>query len=117
VRFCTSVISIFNLTNKEIIWLSEIMLMHAAAEGRLQDVIQLTTHLTSDIQHLNLVLREACMEAQWGSVKWMVEHTAVDVSFTDLRAENSALHNVVWCSKNRGHTPLHIACMEQHGVK
>jgi hypothetical protein len=46
----------------------------------------------------------------------MVEHTAVDVNFTDLRAENSALHNAVWCSKNRGHTPLHIACMEQHGV-
>jgi hypothetical protein len=91
--------------------------MHAAAEGRQQDVIQLTSHLTSDIQHLNLVLREACMEAQWGVVKWMVEHTAVDVNFTDLRAENSALHNVVWCSKNRGHTPLHVACMEQHGVK
>jgi ankyrin repeat protein len=64
------------------------------------------------------VLREACTSAQWDVERWMIEHvTAVDVNYTDLRTYNTVLHSVVWCDKNKGHTPLHLACMERDGLK
>jgi hypothetical protein len=101
----------------EHICFSDIRLINLAAEGCLEDVKQLTPFCTDDKGFINLVLREACTRAQWGVERWIIEHTTVDVNYTDLLTNNTVLHSVVWCNKNKGHTPLHLACMDRDGLE
>jgi hypothetical protein len=62
--------------------------VQAASEGRLEDLIELSTHFTGDVNALSLVFYKACMCAQLNVVKWLVEHTV-------LRDDVEALRHVL----------------------
>jgi hypothetical protein len=52
-------------------------LWEAAREGRVDDVSQLSTHFTGDVDTLGEALYRACVYGQLNVVTWLVEHTVL----------------------------------------
>jgi hypothetical protein len=59
------------------IWLLRDRLWDAAREGRVDDVSQLSTHFTGDVDTLGEALYRACEYGQLNVVTWLVEHTVL----------------------------------------
>jgi hypothetical protein len=58
-------------------WLLRDRLWEAAREGRVDDVSQLSTHFTGDVDTLGGALYWACEYGQLNVVTWLVEHTVL----------------------------------------
>ena len=60
---------------------TESLLLDAAFNGRLEEVIQLSSVFSNDVKLLSVTLINSCMKGHLNVVKWLVEHTAVDINY------------------------------------
>ena len=72
---------------------------NAAQNGRLEEVIKLSSKNSNDVEVLSEALRWSCIEGHLDVVKWLVGHTAADVNYNK---------EVLWW------TPLTAACARDH---
>jgi ankyrin repeat protein len=88
-------------------------LITAAREGRVDDVSRLLTEFSDDEQVKSETLSRACWDGQWDVVRWMIEHSEVDVNIALTNhypnTADTVLHCVIWYNKHHW-TPLHRAC-------
>ena len=71
----------------------------AARYGRLEEVIELSSKFSNDVEVLSDALRWSCGRGHLDVVKWLMEHTAADVN-----------NSKVWLYN----TPLTAACYNDH---
>ena len=82
----------------------------AASNGQLEDVIILATKFSDDVTLLNETLIVSCVRGHLDVVKWMVEHTAADVTYSGVIKARYA-----WGEEGDHYvTPLTAACDYKH---
>ena len=72
---------------------------NAALYGRLEEVIELSSKFSNDVKVLSEALIKSCYWGRLNKVKWLMEHTAADVTYK---------------SEGWPYTPLTIACDRDH---
>ena len=70
----------------------------AAYDGRLEEVIELSSKFSNDVKELSEALIKSCLYGHLNVVKWLGGHTAADVNYNK---------GVLW-------TPLTAACISDH---
>ena len=71
---------------------------NAAQNGRLEEVIELSSKFSNDVKVLSKALIESCINGHLDVVKWLGGHTAADVNYNK---------RVLW-------SPLTAACFKDH---
>ena len=71
---------------------------NAAQNGRLEEVIKLSSKFSNDVEVLSKALIESCWDGHLDVVKWLRGHTAADVNY----------------NKEEWWTPLTAACINDH---